>query len=329
MKELLPFLLILFLGACTPSSDQDHTNHNVADTTATEQYALILHGGAGGATPEGLGEEGVRKYTAALDTALDTGLAVLEQGGSSLDAVTAVITYMEDNPVFNAGRGAVLSSKGIAELDASVMEGDDLNAGAVAGIQHTRNPILAARKVMEESPYVMLATEGADEFARSKGLTRVDHEYFITGKSKRQLERAKEQDKWGTVGCVALDRKGRIAAGTSTGGRNNKLFGRVGDSPVIGAGTYASSNVAGVSCTGEGEFFIRLSIAHDVIATMEYKNLSVEQAANEVLSKLDPLNGKGGMICLDKHGNPAMVFNTSAMFRAYGNASGDKEVAIF
>lgn len=258
------------------------------------------------------------------------GIAILDNGGSSLDAVEQVIRYLEDNPMFNAGRGSALTNEGMVEMDASVMQGSDLNAGAVAGVTDVRHPISAARAVMEKSKHVMLSGPGASRFAASVGMEIIDPAYFQTEKSRQSLERALEKEGTGTVGCVALDRNGNLAAGTSTGGITNKKHGRIGDAPVIGAGTYAKNGVAGVSCTGQGEFYIRLSIAHEVIALMEYKDYSVEQAAEEVIhEQLKPFNARGGIICLDANGNPAMAFNTSAMFRAYANASGERSVKLF
>ncbi len=293
-------------------------------------YAIVIHGGAGYATPEKLGEEGVRAYKAALDSALRIGLGVLSEGGSSTDAVVNVISYLEDNPMFNAGRGAVYTSEGKVELDASIMQGADLNAGAVTGITNVKHPIQVARAVMDSSVHVMFSGEGATEFARLQGLEMVDQDYFLTEKSRKALERAKKEGKFGTVGCVALDRNGNIAAGTSTGGITNKKHGRVGDSPIIGAGTYAKNGVAGVSCTGQGEYYIRLAVAKELTCLVEYKGMTVEEAARDIIFRqLKQFNALGGIICLDANGHYAMEYNTSAMFRAYGNSEGDAWVRIF
>ncbi|RPI45177.1 MAG: isoaspartyl peptidase/L-asparaginase, partial [Bacteroidetes bacterium] len=221
------------------------------------EYALVLHGGAGAMSQDKMPEELQLQYTQALDSALETGLTVLREGGESIDAVETVIRYLEDNPMFNAGKGAVLTSDGRCELDASIMTGQALHAGAVAIVTDIRNPISAARAVMEKSEHVMLAGEGASVFAREMGLEMVDPSYFLTEERYRSWQRAREAEEHGTVGCVALDRKGNLCAGTSTGGRNNKKYGRIGDSPIIGAGTYASNRTCGISATGEGEYFIR------------------------------------------------------------------------
>ena len=279
---------------------------------------------------ENLPEPRREAYIHALDTALEMGLAVLKGGGASVDAVEVVIRYMEDNPLFNAGRGAVFTSEGKNELDASIMTGRDLNAGAVAGVTDIRHPISAARAVMERSKHVMLSGEGASDFARESGLEMVDPSFFHTERRFESYLRAREQEKHGTVGCVALDKQGNLCAGTSTGGMTNKRYGRIGDSPVIGAGTYANNQTCGVSGTGHGEFFLRWTVAHDISALMEYRGLGVQEAAREViLGKLADAGGSGGVICLDRHGKVAMVTNTSGMFRAYGNSKGDKTVAVF
>lgn len=328
MGNILIFsmLSVLIVSAC-------HSKSGEAQSTKTkEQYdfAIVIHGGAGYATPEKLGPEGIKAYEMALDSALNIGMEILNTGGSSIDAVENVIVYLEDNPLFNAGRGAVYTSEGKVELDASIMNGADLNAGAITGIEHVKNPIKAARAVMENSVHVMFSGHGATEFAKTQGLDIVDQEYFLTRKSKESLERALKEKKFGTVGCVALDRNGDLCAGTSTGGITNKKHGRVGDVPVIGAGTYAKNNVAGVSCTGQGEFYIRIAAAHEVIALMDYKGMSVEEAAQHVIfNQLKPFDAKGGIICLDPRGNVAMEYNTSAMFRAYGNSDNDRIVKIF
>ena len=277
-----------------------------------------------------MSEEVQQRYLGPLDTALQTGLDILEEGGSSLDAVEQVIRYLEDHPLFNAGRGAVLTDEGKAELDASVMTGWDLNAGAVAGVTDVKNPISAARAVMEQSPHVLLAGRGASVFARDRGLEMADPTYFLTRRRLENYERSKEMDKKGTVGCVALDKEGNLTAGTSTGGMANKKFGRVGDSPIIGAGTYANNRTCGVSGTGHGEFFIRYAAAHDISVLMEYKGYDVESAARKVvMEKLKEAGANAGVVCLDRYGRRAMVFNTSGMFRAYGNSAGEREVAIF
>lgn len=309
----------------------------------TKNYALVIHGGAGVMSPASMSEEIQNTYKSALDTALQLGLNVLAEGKSSIDAVTAVIVYMEDNPLFNAGKGAVFTHDGKNELDASVMSGLDLSAGAVAGVRDVKNPILLARKIKENSAHVFLSGAGASMFAREQGLEMVDSSWFYTPKSYESLQKALKQEKstsslglpvkdfkFGTVGCVALDKSGNLAAGTSTGGMTNKKYGRIGDSPVIGAGTYANNNTCAVSATGHGEYFIRYTVAHDISALMEYKKLTVQEAAREVIfNKLEPARGFGGVICLDKDGNIAMEFNTEGMFRAFARSNGEKTIKIF
>ncbi len=324
MKKLLVLILsIALLDGCTGKKDTPNPEKSF-------DYALVIHGGAGYASPERLGDEGEYVYKMALDSALGIGVNVLEMGGSSLDAVEQVIRYMEDNPLFNAGKGAVLTSEGRAELDASIMNGADLNAGAVTGLTEVRHPISVARRVMDSSEHVFFSGNGATEFAKMQGLEIVDQSYFLDKPSLESLKAKFKGKKYGTVGCVALDKKGNLAAGTSTGGISNKKHGRVGDVPVIGAGTYAKNGVAGISCTGQGEYFIRLSVAREVIALMEYKGLSVQDAAKEVIhTQVEGMGAGGGIICLDKYGSVAMDFNTSAMFRGYANSDGEKMVAIF
>jgi len=237
---------------------------------------------------------------------------------------------MEDNPLFNAGKGAVFTHEGRNELDASIMTGQDLNAGAVAGVTDIRHPISAARAVMEKSEHVMLAGHGASVFAAQVGLEIVDPSFFYTRNRYESLQRALEREEHGTVGCVALDKEGNLCAGTSTGGMTNKKYGRIGDSPIIGAGTYANNATCGVSGTGHGEYFIRWTVAHQISVLMEYKGYDVEQAAREVVEgTLAEVGGEGGVICLDRFGRPAMVTNTTGMFRAYGNSEGERMVAIF
>ncbi len=293
-------------------------------------YALVLHGGAGSMNFESFPVTFRKMYKYSLDSALQLGLDVLKGGGASIDAVETVIRCMENDTLFNAGKGAVFTSEGKNELDASIMTGEELNAGAVAGVTNIKNPISAARAVMEKSPHVMLAGDGASIFARDAGLEIVEPGYFFTKKRFESLQRSRENEPHGTVGCVALDRKGNLCAGTSTGGITNKKHGRIGDSPVIGAGTYANNQTCGVSATGQGEYFIRLAVAHDISALMEYRGMDVESAARLVVEKkLVEAGGEGGVVCLDKFGKAAMVTNTSGMFRAYGNSAGDRLVAIF
>lgn len=320
-------LFYLIVASC---SAPDRGDNEESPGPESYDYALVLHGGAGSMNFENLPEPAQKAYRASLDSALQIGLDLLDKGGDAIDAVEAVIRYMEDNPLYNAGRGAVFTNAGENELDASIMIGSDLNAGAVAGVKDIRHPISAARAVLEKSAHVMLSGEGASLFARDQGLEIVDPSFFYTEKRYKTLLRVRDEDKHGTVGCVALDRKGNLCAGTSTGGMTNKKFGRIGDSPIIGAGTYANNRTCGVSATGHGEFFIRWAVAHDISALMEYRGYDVESAAREVIEKkLVKAGGSGGVICLDHNGFAAMITNTSGMFRAYGNAAGDKTIAIF
>ncbi|MBN1132591.1 MAG: isoaspartyl peptidase/L-asparaginase [Bacteroidales bacterium] len=322
------YLLILILIGCRPgSSSGEDPGGSVPELF---RYAMAIHGGAGFMTPENLPDERRMNYEMALDSVLRVGLEILKDGGSSIDAVETVINCLEDNPLFNAGRGAVFTNRGKNELDASIMAGDGLRAGAVAGVTDIKNPISAARAVMEKSEHVLLTGNGASEFAREVGLQMVDPSYFYTPERYQSLHRELQEEEHGTVGCVALDQYGDLCAGTSTGGMSNKRYGRIGDSPIIGAGTYANNQTCAVSSTGHGEFFIRYCAAHDISALMEYQNMSVKEAAGEVvLKKLKEAGGAGGVICLDKFGREAMVFNTTGMFRAYGNSEGVHTVKIY
>jgi len=301
---------------------------------AQQKYTLVIHGGAGNITQKNLPPELADQYKHWLNVALLNGEEVLKNGGEAVDAVTATIMVMENCPLFNAGKGAVFTADGINEMDASIMDGRNLMAGAVAGVHTVKNPILAARAVMEQSPHVLLSGNGADQFAKEKGLQIVDPSYFFTQKrwnSYQRIKKEKEEgDKHGTVGCVALDTHGNLAAGTSTGGMTWKMHGRIGDSPIIGAGTYADNNTCAVSCTGHGEYFIRYAVAYDISALMKYKGLSLNEAANEVvMKKLVKAGGEGGIIAVDKDGNTSMTFNTSGMFRGKVSSGQKPEVFIF
>jgi L-asparaginase / beta-aspartyl-peptidase len=299
--------------------------------------AIAIHGGAGVMPASDLTPEREAAYREGLNLALEAGYAVLERGGSSLDAVTAAVRTLEDNPLFNAGRGAVLTHRGEAELDASIMDGKTLRAGAIAGVMHVKNPIELARLVMEKSPHVMMIGSGAEEFALQQGLTLVPNSYFVTELRQQQLERAIAKEKsaakpagTGTVGAVALDREGNIAAATSTGGMTNKRHGRVGDSPIIGAGTYANNASCAVSATGYGEYFIRSVVAHDICALVEYKKMSLEAAVREVIhNKVLKLGGDGGVIAIDAKGRTALDFSSEGMFRAQRRSDGKREVMIY
>ncbi len=300
------------------------------------KFGIVIHGGAGTIERNSMTAANEEAHRAGLEQAAKAGYEILEKGGASLDAVEAAIRQLEDNPLFNAGKGAVFTHEGTNELDSSIMDGKTLNAGAVAGVKHIRNPISLARLVMEKSPHVMLDGAGAEAFAKRMGMELVDQKYFYSDerwqalqKVKRSTGSASDKDKHGTVGAVALDQAGNLAAGTSTGGTTNKEFGRIGDSPIIGAGTYANNKTCAVSCTGDGEYFIREAVAHDVSAMMEYKGMSVEQAARAAIDKVGKIGGTGGLIALDHAGNFAMPFNTSGMYRGTIDSAGKITVEIY
>ena len=332
----------LLLTACQETGAAPVANpDNMADSTAAPAYALVIHGGAGTILKENMTDERAAAITAAMNAALDAGEAVLRDGGSAADAVEATIWVMEDSPYFNSGKGAVFTNAGINELDASFMNGADQNAGAVGGITNLKHPISAARAVMEKSEHVLLTGKGAEEFAAGQGLEVVDPSYFFTQERYDALQRALrgeqvEQEKidvdkkHGTVGCVALDKQGNIAAGTSTGGMTNKRYNRLGDSPIIGAGTYADNATCGVSCTGWGEYFIRYAVAYDVHARMAYGGATLQEAADAVIHRtLVEKGGTGGLIALDARGNVAMPFNTPGMYRGYLKAGGEREIKFY
>ena len=317
------------------------------DAESEKPLALVIHGGAGTIKRENMTAEMESAYREKLQEALDAGYAVLEAGGSSVEAVRKSINVMEDSPLFNAGKGAVFNSIEKHELDASIMEGHTLNAGAVAGVTRIKNPIDAAILVKDSTRHIMLSGAGAEEFVSQFDLTMVETSYFDTEKRLQQLHKAQGKDKvtldhselmvpeliddhkYGTVGCVALDQDGNLAAGTSTGGMTNKKFGRVGDSPIIGAGNYANNLSCGVSCTGTGEFFMRTLAAHEASNLMIYKNMTVDQALAEVIRQIQDLGGDGGMIALDKDGNVAWDFNTAGMYRGYKKSTGENKVEIY
>lgn len=315
-------LLLVFIPAVGKSADKKPV------------FGLVIHGGAGTITPGMMSPEREKDYHNKMNEALGAGYTVLQQGGSAVEAVVAAIRVMEDSPLFNAGKGAVFTREGRNELDASIMEGKNRNAGAVAGVITVRNPIRLARLVMEKSPHVLLARKGAEAFARQQGIEAADPKYFFTQRRWDQLqkilERDREEYKFGTVGCCALDRKGNLAAGTSTGGMVNKRWGRVGDSPIIGAGTWADNATCAVSCTGHGEFFIRWAVAYDISALMAYRGLSLQGAAERVIhEKLKKAGARGGVVAIDGEGNVAMPFNTPGMYRGYQKSDGTSVIRIY
>jgi beta-aspartyl-peptidase (threonine type) len=299
-------------------------------------FAMAIHGGAGAIPKARLSKEREAQYLAGLDAALSAGAEVLRKGGASLDAVMSAVRVLEDDPLFNAGRGAALTRDGWAELDASIMEGKAQRAGAVASVRHIKNPIELARRVMEKSRHVLLVGDGAEEFALEEGMAFVQNAYFRTTERRQQLDRELAGESVselmpgrGTVGAVALDEHGNLAAATSTGGMTMKRQGRVGDSPIIGAGTYAKNGACAVSCTGHGESFIRAVAAYHVCASMEYRGMSLKQAVHEALhERVGAMGGDGGMIAVDAQGNVVMDFSSQAMFRAMCNSRGDKEVTF-
>lgn len=315
------------------------------------EYVLVVHGGAGTILKKNMTDELEEAYMDGLRSALQKGYAVIADGGASLDAVQAAVEVLENNPLFNAGKGAVFTHEGRNELDASIMDGHTLRAGAVASVTTIKNPIKAARAVMEQSEHVMLIGKGAEQFAAQQGLETADPTYFFTEQRWRGLQNAKKRDslktmldhdsgmikpdlknndyKFGTVGAVAVDEQGNLAAATSTGGMTNKRLGRVGDSPIIGAGTYADNATVAISATGWGEFFIRSVAAYDVAAMMSYQSLPVQIAAQKVVEKIGDLGGDGGLIAIDRSGNIAMPFNTEGMYRGAIKRDGTIEIFIY
>lgn len=326
MKKLSLVLIVLFgLSAiqCTNEKPEKESQDKM-------EYAIVIHGGAGNTSPDNFPEERREEYSEKLKEARDKGVEMLKSGGTALETVEEVIHVLENSPLFNSGKGAVFTHQGTNELDASIMDGSNLNAGAVAGVRDIKNPISAAREVLNNSDHVMLSGSGASRFAKEVELEIVDTSYFYTERRWEALQRRLNEDKNGTVGCVVLDKEGNLAAGTSTGGRTNKKYGRIGDSPIIGAGNYANNNTCAVSATGHGEYFIRYTVAHDISALMEYKNMSLQEASELVINdKLVKANGDGGIIAVDKDGNISMTFNTSMMFRAYAKSNGEEGVSIF
>jgi len=345
---ILALGVIVLISSCNERV-QEHDSPNPLSTASkitTEQpIALVIHGGAGAMKKEFMSDSLEAAYLFVLDSALSVGYEILEEGKPSIEAVIAVITILEDSPLFNAGRGAVFTNTEENELDASIMDGATQNAGAIASVKRIKNPILLAQAVMLNSEHVMMAGEGAENFALSQGFVLVDPSYFRVESRLKSLKKVQEaqnkkqnafyddyikNSKFGTVGCVALDKTGNIVAGTSTGGMTNKKYGRIGDAPIIGAGTYANNKTCGVSSTGWGEFFIRGVVAYDISALMEYKGLSLEEASKRVIhEKVPELGGNGGIIALDTQGNISMEFNTDGMFRASIDKTKERTVAIY
>jgi len=350
-------ILTLFIGffvhlSCNSPQNPDSNSQQTSQKTTNSEptFGIVIHGGAGTIRKEYMSDSLELEFRTVLENAIRTGHEILANGGDAMEAVTKTINIMEDSPLFNAGKGAVFTHEETNELDASVMNGADLNAGAVSGVTRIKNPIDLAVEVMNNSPHVMLSGEGAEVFAQTRGIEMVDPSYFYTENRFRSLQRVKDQEeaeldhdskvsfvdpiikdsKFGTVGCAALDKNGNLAAGTSTGGMTNKRWNRIGDAPIIGAGTYANNATCAVSSTGWGEYFIRAMVAHDISALMEYKGMSLEEASRLVIQeKVPDLGGDGGIVAIDKDGNVSMEFNTAGMFRAHMNAEGELVVGIY
>lgn len=329
--SLLIIISLIFLSGCV----KEIKNNDVDSSEKVIDYGLVIHGGAGYIYEGRYTEEEENAYKSKLEEALSLGYEILENNGSSVDAVETVIRVLEDSPLFNAGKGAVLNEEGNAELDASIMSGKDLNAGGVASLKHIKNPITLARFVMEHSPHVLLFGSGAEKFADEFGLQKVENDYFKTEEKIKEYKKSAlldtdENYKFGTVGCAALDKDGNLAAGTSTGGMAGKKFGRVGDSPIIGAGTYANNKTCALSATGHGEYFIRNVVTHDISALMEYGKYSLKEAADLVIKdKLVKQEALGGIIGIDNNGNIVMSFNTDGMFRGYVTNKSEPIVQLY
>lgn len=351
-KFLIFFSFLLIFSACENKIEQKNSEKTlINEENSTENsFGIILHGGAGTILKENMSDSLEAAYNQVLEKAIRTGHEILKNGGTSLEAIAETIKIMEDSPLFNAGKGAVFTHHETNELDASVMVGNTQDAGAISGVTRIKNPIDLAIKVMTDSPHVMLSGEGAEQFAAEQGIEMVDPSYFFTENRFRSLQRIKDSEKtqldhdgktaatdtyikdskFGTVGAAALDKHGNLAAGTSTGGMTNKKWNRIGDAPIIGAGTYANNATCAVSSTGWGEFFIRAVVAHDISALMEYKGLSLKEAAEEVIQKKVPaLGGDGGIIAIDKDGNMVAEFNTAGMYRATMNDKGEMTIGIY
>jgi L-asparaginase / beta-aspartyl-peptidase len=321
MRKLLLFFSLFFLEKTWSQSSAQPGKH---------KFVLVIHGGAGTILKSQMTPEKEAAYQEALNKALEKGGAILKNGGSALDAVEVSVKTLEDNPLFNAGKGAVFTNEGKNELDAAIMNGKTLEAGSVAGVKTIKNPISAARAVMEKSPHVMMTGDGAEKFAKEQRIEIVDPSYFYTTKTAGLRQPGNSDYKYGTVGAVALDQFGNLAAATSTGGMTNKKFGRVGDAPIIGAGTYANNKTVAISGTGWGEYFIRLVMAKTISDMMEFGTIKLKAAADEMIMKrLPALGGDGGLIAVDKDGNIAMPFCTEGMYRGYLKAGGKNVVEIY
>ncbi|PCH75886.1 MAG: beta-aspartyl-peptidase [Flavobacteriaceae bacterium] len=345
MKKRCSLLIgLILIISC---NQQDNPTNN--NTQTASKFSIVIHGGAGGIVSKNFSEAQKEAYKQQLETSLNTGYKILENGGNAIDAVQAAIVILENSPLFNAGKGAVFNSEGAQEMDASIMNGNTLNSGAVAGINHVKNPILAANMVLDSSKHVLLSGKGAEILLEKYGLQMVPSSYFYTDKRFNQLQKLLGKDKttldhtafreerpliddhkYGTVGAVAMDINGNIAAGTSTGGMTNKKHGRIGDSPIIGAGTYANNTTCGISSTGTGEYFIRTVAAHEVSSILKYTKDSPKKALQEVIfNQIAPLGGKGGMILIDKNGDVFWDFNTRGMFRGYKKSNGEAVIELF
>ncbi len=343
--KLLSLIVGLFLVGCQnsePTEAQSLNSNSVEKENASQTFGIVIHGGAGTITRENMTDSLQKVYEAKLTEAVVAGHEILKNGGSAIDAVQTSIVIMEDSPLFNSAKGAVFTNDEKNSLDASIMEGQTRNAGAVAGVETVKNPIKLAFEVMKNSPHVLLSGKGAEQFAADQGIEIVDPSYFFTQDRFDVLQRLKNKEKtaytdsfiddtkFGTVGCVALDQNGNLAAGTSTGGMTNKKWGRIGDSPIIGAGTYANNKTCAISATGWGEFFIRGAVAHDISARMAYLGESLNQASQKVIQeKLPDLGGNGGIIGIDNTGQMSMEFNTPGMYRASMNAEGELVVRMY
>lgn len=354
MKQILTLLIVIFITFSCKNDQKtlaETSNSEIEVPNSEPNFGLVIHGGAGTIRKENMSDSLEAAYRSKLEEAIRVGHEILENGGTAMEAVTKTINVMEDSPLFNAGKGAVFTHEETNELDASVMNGETLNAGAVSGVTRLKNPIDLAVAVMDRSEHVMLSGAGAERFAQERGFELVDPSYFFTERRFNSMKRAKEKEqveldhddktsfvndpfiratKFGTVGCAALDKNGNLAAGTSTGGMTNKRWNRIGDAPIIGAGTYANNATCAVSSTGWGEYFIRGMVAYDVSAMMEYKQVSLKEATEEVIqNKLTKLGGTGGIVAIDNQGNVSMEFNTAGMYRAHMNADGELVIGIF